>query len=237
MKPTHLPLTIPKRRFGVRGYVFVILFLVLAGFGGWVIIDDIRTHSATVQPDIPTDFENAEQRQAAEGRDESVRDTSWLSEYQVAADAPRLIMAPSIGLKARILEMGINPDGSMQAPINVFDSGWYTGSAKPGEEGAMVIDGHASGPTREGLFAYIDTLEPGTAITVERGDGTLVQYKVAHVESVPLEDVDMQQLLRPYGDATAGLNLITCAGEWLAGQQTYNRRVIVYAQLAGGGTY
>ena len=67
------------------------------------------------------------------------------------------------------MPMPVNGDGSMQAPINIYDAGWYTGGVRPGDKGAAVIDAHASGPTRQGLFAYLDTLKQGDNIIVEKG--------------------------------------------------------------------
>ena len=118
----------------------------------------------------------------------------------------------------------------MQAPVNIFDSGWYGASAKPGTPGATVIDAHASGATREGLFAYLDTLTIGDELSLERGDGQTFTYRVTHTETIPLNEVDMTKLLTPYGTATEGVNLITCTGSWLPDQKTYDHRVMVYTE-------
>ena len=126
--------------------------------------------------------------------------------------------------------MGVNNDGSIQAPRNIFDAGWYNGSVKPGDIGAMFIDAHASGPTREGLFAYLDKLAEGDEIQIEKGDGTRLTYRVAHTETVALADIDMRKALLPHGNILRGLNLMTCTGKWLDDKQTYDQRVIVYAE-------
>lgn len=218
------PLT--ESAWPLRSFTYAVATLLLVGIGVWGVM------SLRPQPSrMPEAFTSPEERQAAEGRDEAERSEDVLGSYSVAADRPRLIVAQSIGLEARILPMGVNPDNSMQAPINVFDSGWYVGSAKPGDRGAMVINGHASGPTRQGLFANIDMLEHGARITVERGDGEVFAYRVVHTEVAPVKDIDMRRLLRPYGDADSGLNLITCSGTWLEGQKTYDQRTMVYAEL------
>ncbi len=87
----------------------------------------------------------------------------------MAPDLPRVLSIPKLNTKARIMPMPVNGDGSMQAPINIYDAGWYTGGVRPGDKGAAVIDAHASGPTRQGLFAYLDTLKQGDNIIVEKG--------------------------------------------------------------------
>lgn len=215
-----------KRRSKVGGICLILLLALLASVGSWWVIGNMETPSVAVESEDMT----PDERQAAEGRDESERDDEYIDAYKVADDLPRVLTIEAIDVRARVLPMGVNPDNSMQAPINVFDSGWYTGSAKPGSEGAVVIDAHASGPTREGLFAYLDTLQIGDRMSLERGDGTVFSYEVVYLETVPLEEVDMRKLLSTYDGVEEGLNLITCAGQWLEGQSTYDQRVMVYTK-------
>lgn len=210
-------------------YIICVLLLSAAvvyfAYDAWV--TNARIKESLGVPVV--DNADPESRQAAEGRDETDVTENTLANYTVAADAPRLLAIDTLNVQARVLPMEVNPDNSMQAPLNIYDSGWYTGSAKPGQAGAMVIDGHASGPTREGLFAYLDTLKTGDTIAVERGDGKTFTYTVRHTETVALEDVDMQKLLRTYDGAEQGLNLITCAGAWMQDEKTFNQRTMVYA--------
>jgi LPXTG-site transpeptidase (sortase) family protein len=118
----------------------------------------------------------------------------------------------------------------MQAPNNIYDAGWYTGSSKPGQNGAMVVDGHASQTgTHYGLFGRLESLADGDKITVEKGDGTKLSFTVAKVEVVAIKDVDMNQVMVPYNSSTQGLNLITCAGDWTKDGKTLDHRVIVFA--------
>ena len=166
--------------------------------------------------------------QDAEGQDEEEVKPDATDSYRVAGDLPRTIKVDDINLYARVLPMGVNADSSMQAPINIFDSGWYSASAKPGENGAMVIDGHASGPSRQGLFAYIDTLRKGQRIEIERGDGEIFVYEVVAHETIPLGQVDMEKVLSTYGDSSQSLNLITCAGTWIRESGSFTDRAVVY---------
>ena len=165
-----------------------------------------------------------------EGQDETKVSSDALSKYAVAADLPRTLYIDKLDVSARILPMSVNTTGNIQAPLNIYDAGWYNGSVKPGQTGAVFIDGHASGPTREGLFAYLDTLSTGDMVQVEKGDGTLITYKVIHKEVVALKDIDMKKVLLPYGNTLKGLNLMTCTGTWLPNEKTYDQRVVVYTQ-------
>ena len=171
-----------------------------------------------------------EQRQEAEGTDESTPPVDTLAKYVVSPEMPRIITIEKIGVKARVLQMGINPDGSMQAPIGIYDAGWYANSARPGTTGAAVIDAHSSGPTKLGLFGRLDELVVGDLVHVERGDGSKLRYRVINKESVEKDKVDMKKLLSVYGEGSEGLNLITCSGTWVKGQATFSNRTIVYTE-------
>lgn len=207
----------------VAGLIAVLVYLVV----------DIWQTNQRVKEDLgqPVIVNDADpkSRQDAEGRDEEEVKPSAIDSYKVAGDLPRTIKVDDINLYARVLPMGVNADSSMQAPINIFDSGWYSASSKPGEDGAMVIDGHASGPSRQGLFAYIDTLKKGQKIEVERGDGKVFTYEVVALETVSVDDIDMAKVLSTYGDSEQGLNLITCAGTWIRESGSFTDRAVVYA--------
>ncbi len=171
-----------------------------------------------------------EQRQQAEGTDETQPPANALANYHVASDMPRSITIDKIGVKARVFQMGVNMDGSMQAPIGIYDAGWYTGSARPGTRGAAVIDAHASGITKQGLFGYLDNLVVGDTVELELGDLTKLTYRVVNKESVAKDTVDMKKLLSAQGQGDEGLNLITCSGTWVQKQVTYSNRTIVYTE-------
>ena len=153
-----------------------------------------------------------------------------IAKYKVAADLPRVIAIEKLGVKARVLQMNVNSDGSMQSPINIFDAGWYTGSVKPGQPGASIIVGHASGTTLGGVFNKLETLNAGDTISVERGDGKILRYQVVKKQTVKLSDVDMNSFIRPADGVSEGLNLMTCAGEWIKNSQTRDRRVMVFTK-------
>jgi len=165
-----------------------------------------------------------------EASDETPVATEAVDSYQVPADEPRMLTIDSLNISARVKPMGINSVGAIAAPVNIHDSGWYINSSKPGALGAVFIDGHASGATRKGLFAYVDTLKNGNEVSIERGDGQVLRYKVVHIETVAKGSVDMKKVLRTYGGAKEGLNLMTCTGKWIENERTYDKRAIVYTE-------
>jgi LPXTG-site transpeptidase (sortase) family protein len=143
---------------------------------------------------------------------------------------PRTITIKKINVYARIISVGILKSGAMATPRNSNDTGWYNGSARPGEGGAIVIVGHVSGAVKAGVFYDLKKLDKGDVISVERGDGTVFDYRVVAKEQVPSGDVDPAKLLLPVTVGKGGLNIMTCGGKYMADKETFTDRVIVYTE-------
>lgn len=169
--------------------------------------------------------------QAAEGTDETDIATSDIDNYKVAADHPRVISIDSIGLKAKVLPMGLNPDNSIQAPTNIHDTGWFTTSTKPGQAGVTLIDGHDVGATKAGIFAKLGQLKKGSKIVIELGNGQKLNYSVTGSEIIELGQIDMNSILDRSTAGQSVLVLMTCHGQATKdnGKVTQTHRLIVYA--------
>ena len=115
-------------------------------------------------------------------------------------------------------------------PVNIFDTGWYTGSVKPGQPGASIIIGHASGMTLGGIFNKLESLNVGDTVSVERGNGQMLRYQVVKKQIIKLSDVDMNSFMRPADGVSEGLNLMTCAGEWIKNSQTRDHRAMIFTK-------
>lgn len=153
----------------------------------------------------------------------------YVGAYRVAPQLPRIIRIQKFSVAARVLQVGVDTSNQLQAPKNIYDTGWYMGSSRPGEGGAVVIDGHYSGPTTNGVFSKLERLVAGDEISVERGDGQVFTYVVQQVETKPVGEIDMSKLLVSYDTKTPGLNLITCGGNYDNRSFTYDQRTVVYA--------
>jgi sortase (surface protein transpeptidase) len=154
-----------------------------------------------------------------------------LRAYKVAPDAARYITISKLGVMARVLQVGVTQDGSLATPSNVFDSAWYKQSAKPGQPGATLIDGHVSSWTTNGVFYGIKKLVSGDTITIERGDGTKLDYSVVKTMTYQADAVDMASLMKPVTTGKSGLNLITCGGKYDTKSGEFTQRIAVYATL------
>ena len=152
--------------------------------------------------------------------------------YSVAPEHPRMIYIPSINVSSRVKQVGINKDGELDVPNNVFDTAWYKSSALPGSPGgATLIDGHVSGPTQKGAFYNLKNVKQGDIITIEKGDLSKVNYKVKKVEIVETSKVDMANILIPVTPGSHGLNLISCTGKYDEQKKDFEQRVLVFAEI------
>jgi len=154
---------------------------------------------------------------------------SALSSYTVAPNLPRYLIIPSISVDARVLSVGVTSSGNIAAPGDIYDTAWYNGSSEPGQPGAMVIDGHISSWTAQGVFYNLAKLVPGDIIQVESGGGTIFNYKVVKSQVYPSGNVNMPSVLSPVVAGQPGLNLITCTGQVIAGTSEFNERLVVFA--------
>jgi LPXTG-site transpeptidase (sortase) family protein len=152
--------------------------------------------------------------------------------YVVPADHPRHLIIESQGISVNILPMGLTETGALDAPKSAWEVGWYDHSTLPGSgHGALLIDGHVNDALNSpGVFYKIHTLKSGDEIKIERGDNQIVTYQVVKSEQQPIERVDMAKMLQSIEPEKEGLNLITCGGEYNYKQQTYDDRVLVYAE-------
>jgi LPXTG-site transpeptidase (sortase) family protein len=173
------------------------------------------------------------QVQSAVGNNEITKETKPsdddINNYKVAPDMPRVLSIEKLGVKSRIFSMGQDSKGALIAPGNIHDTGWYNQSSKPGQAGAVLLDGHVHGPTQEGVFYKLKNLSVGDKIEVERGDGQKFTYEVVTSAVTPVDKTDMAKAMLPIKPGEQGLNLITCTGKFNAESNDYPERLVIYA--------
>lgn len=155
--------------------------------------------------------------------------------YTVPPTDPRYIAIPAIGIpNTPVLKLGLLASGAIAVPDNIYETGWYDGSAQPGQSGAMFIYGHVSSWTANGIFYNLKKLVPGDQVTITRGDAATYTYKVVSIKIYPYNDVDMNQVLAPVDPKQPGLNLMTCTGQVMKGTSEFNERLVVFTSLVSG---
>jgi hypothetical protein len=150
---------------------------------------------------------------------------------------PTHVAIPAIGVSSDLLQLGQNPDGTVEVPPLAADSkaGWYRYSPTPGELGPSVLLGHVdSAEYGAGVFFRLGALRPGDPVQVARADHTVVTFRVTRVVSYPKDDFPTLQV---YGNTEdAELRLITCGGAFNRSARSYVDNIVVFASLTGVST-
>ncbi len=152
---------------------------------------------------------------------------------QLPPSDPIQIQIPALGVTTRIMELGLERDGSMEVPPGAYPVGWYDGSPAPGQLGPAVLAGHVDWEGEPGAFYGLRELLPGDTVVVDRADGTVATFRVDRVEEHAKDDFPTEDV---YGDLDhAGLRLITCGGSFDEDTGDYLHNVIVFGSLITTG--
>lgn len=145
---------------------------------------------------------------------------------------PTRVRIPSIEVDASIVDLGLNPDRTLEVPEDIARAGWYTGRSVPGEIGPGVIVGHVdSAVGGTGVFFNLRQLGTGDLIDVQRSDGSVAAFRVTEVVLVDKDEFPTDQVYG--GTARPTLRLITCGGGFNNASGHYLGNLIVYAEHLG----
>jgi sortase (surface protein transpeptidase) len=137
------------------------------------------------------------------------------------------IVIPSIRIEAPVIDLGLNPDGTLEVPSRFDEAGWYVGASMPGEAGPAIIAGHVSSRQGPGVFYRLSELRPGDVVKVIRPDGSVARFRVDMVDQFPKAAFPTG---RVYGDVEgAALRLITCGGAFDYSTGHFIDNVVVFA--------
>lgn len=217
-----------KREFHLWRWLFLFILIGLVAATGWY---GYRWYTTGQEPPLPIPIASADSRV-----DESIVPQTKVDDYTVLASEPRYISIPTLGIsKTRVMKVGVTSDGQLDVPKNINDTAWFKDSATPGSGmGAVLIDGHNGGITKNGVFAKLSTLQTGDKITIERGDGKKFTYGVIENKSMSLEEVNtsgMKKMTQSIEPDKEGLSLITSDGKWIPKYQQFDRRIMLRAVI------
>jgi len=148
------------------------------------------------------------------------------------ASVPTRVVIPAIGVSSDLLQLGLNPDRTVQVPPLSRNSqaGWYRGSPTPGELGPSLILGHVdSAEYGPGIFFRLGALRQGNLVEVTRSDHTIGVFRIERVVSYPKNHFPT---LAVYSNTDhAALRLITCGGMFDFSTRNYENNIVAYASL------
>lgn len=143
---------------------------------------------------------------------------------------PSLLRIPGLNIESEVQHVGVNTEGNMATPSNFRDVAWYKYGSIPGERGSAVIAGHVdNGLGLSGVFKNLHKMEVGERIEVAYDDGSVREFEVTAVRTYPYLEVPTDILFNPAGSPR--LNLITCIGDWVRSDRTYDQRLVVFTRL------
>ena len=143
---------------------------------------------------------------------------------------PVSVTVPAIGVHSPVVDLGLQPDGSLQVPLSTAVAGWYTGSPRPGAVGSSVLAGHVDSRAGPAVFYWLSRLRPGDRVYVSRADGTMAVFSVTRVQTYAKDAFPTAAVYGPTPDPE--LRLITCGGTFDARSGHYLSNVVAYAALA-----
>jgi sortase (surface protein transpeptidase) len=158
--------------------------------------------------------------------------TSPTSEPASDAPPPVRLRIPALEIDTVVQWVGIDAEGRMGVPNNYTDVAWYELGPTPGTPGNAVIAGHLDSKSGPAVFYHLEDLVPGDEIFTTTADGQEFRFVVTTLETYSADDAPLERI---FGDATAPqLNLITCDGAFDRAVREYDKRLVVYAELAPG---
>ena len=148
---------------------------------------------------------------------------------QQRVSGPARLVIPAIGVRTRLIRLGITSQGTLQVPTSAAIAGWFTGSPRPGGIGASIIAGHIDSYTGPGVFFRLRDLHRGQKVYITRADGSVVAFRITAVRMYAKDRFPTAAVYGPVPDAE--LRLITCGGQFDNSTGSYLSNVVAYAVL------
>jgi len=135
-------------------------------------------------------------------------------------------------MQSPLVQVGLNPDGTIEVPVAYDAAAWYRLGPIPGSLGPAVIVGHVDSYKGPGVFFTLGAMRPGATIDVTRADATVAHFRVDAVKSYPKNHFPTAAVYGPID--YAGLRVITCGGVFDQTTRSYESNTVVFASLVRG---
>jgi hypothetical protein len=152
----------------------------------------------------------------------------------MARSVPVALYIPHIGVRARILSLGLTSGGTVRVPplARPFLTSWYNRGPTPGAPGAAVIFGHVdSAAVGPAVFYRLGDLRPGDLVYVTLEDQRTALFRVYSAALYQKAEFPDQAI---YGYTSwPSLRLVTCGGQFDRATGHYLSNTVVFAQYVG----
>jgi LPXTG-site transpeptidase (sortase) family protein len=146
-----------------------------------------------------------------------------------ARSIPLTLSIPAIGLSVPLSELGLNPNHTVQVPVNFQEPGWYEFGPSPGQLGSSVILGHVDSYQGPAVFFRLRSLQPGDRVDVTLADGVMTHFVVREVAMYLKTNFPTLSVYGSHG--YSALQLVTCGGVFDTQTRSYLSNVVVYTSL------
>ncbi len=149
---------------------------------------------------------------------------------QTLLGLPIHLTIPRIHVDASLEYVGLTATGAVDVPTVPANPAWYSLGPRPGQTGSAVIVGHFG--WKKGMPAVFDdlsTLRKGDKLYVKNEHGATTTFIVRELRSYSAHDSAVEVFSS--SDGKAHLNLITCEGTWNKIEESYSKRLVVFADL------
>lgn len=171
--------------------------------------------------------------------EERMIETASATEIPVVSTAPHTlsspfvpvrIQVPALHIDAEVESVGRKTDGVMKAPSTFKTTAWFNEGSLAGAEGNTVIAGHLNNAvTTSGVFEHLDALSLGETIILIDSLGREARYVVR--EMTVYETLKAPNDLIFATEGNSRVVLITCNGAWDKGKRSYDKRLVIFADL------
>jgi LPXTG-site transpeptidase (sortase) family protein len=159
------------------------------------------------------------------------KESAFQSALHPIYGTPKRIIIDSLNLDIDIVSVGVDADGYLETPKDWYVAGWYMNSARPSENGNMLIDGHYDNNYgNPAAFWKLKNLKSGDKVSVLDSYGRTYSYTVVNSYYIGINDPSRLEVFDSTGNIPA-LTLITCGGVWNVAKHTYSDRLVVSAEL------
>jgi len=159
-------------------------------------------------------------------------DTRGAAAPALPPSPPDRVRISAIGVDAPLMGLALTRSGSLDVPPAGRKNlaGWYEAGTTPGERGTAIVAGHVDNAEGPAVFYDLGALRKGSAIEVDRRDGSVAVFTVDAVEVYDAKDFPDEKV---YGAANRPeLRVITCGGGY-SRSTGYRGNVVVFAHLTG----
>ncbi len=130
-----------------------------------------------------------------------------------------------------VVDIGLDRAGLIEDPKEWNSVGWFTKSARVGEPGNLIVTGHYDDTLGQpAAFWQLKNVGVGDKVLVAGKLGNILSYSVTDSFYLDIDDPRRLEVLKN-DSSVSEMTLITCSGKWIASEGTYDKRLVVKAQL------